>query len=196
MSTPKYLYIGFDISYSIYMEMTGHFKGFLKIHILKLISEKPSSGYGLMNSIEEISGRRPSAGSIYPLLKDLEKRGLIEAQHKNKKTNYVITDKGKKALEELRKRRKDFLESVSRSLSTYSIIFDDEDAKFVLKQMNFYRKFSELPVPAEIWKEFRKLRNNFFELLYLASKDDEIKLRLIKILRNTNLEIERIKKSG
>ena len=68
------------------MEMTGHFKGFLKIHILKLISEKPSSGYGLMNSIEEISGRRPSAGSIYPLLKDLEKRGLIEAQHKNKKT--------------------------------------------------------------------------------------------------------------
>ncbi|OYT60913.1 hypothetical protein B6U81_04240 [Thermoplasmatales archaeon ex4484_30] len=178
------------------MEMTGHFKGFLKIHILKLISEKPSSGYGLMNSIEEISGRRPSAGSIYPLLKDLEKRGLIEAQHKNKKTNYVITDKGKKALEELRKRRKDFLESVSRSLSTYSIIFDDEDAKFVLKQMNFYRKFSELPVPAEIWKEFRKLRNNFFELLYLASKDDEIKLRLIKILRNTNLEIERIKKSG
>ncbi|RLF46383.1 MAG: hypothetical protein DRN17_00530 [Thermoplasmata archaeon] len=178
------------------MDMTGPMKGFLKIHMLKLISEKPSSGYGLMNFIEEISGRRPSAGSIYPLLKDMEKRGLIEAQHKNKKTNYIITDKGKKALEELKERQKDFLESVSKSLSTYSIIFEDEVAKFVLEQMSFYRKFSELPFPDEIWGEFRRLRNNLFGLSHFIPIDDEITLRLKKILRNTNLEIERIKKSG
>jgi len=178
------------------MGMTGCIKGFLKIHMLKLISEKPSSGYGLMNSIEEISGRRPSTGSIYPILKDLEKKGFIEVQHKNKKTIYTITDKGKEALEELKERQKDFLESVSKSLSTYSVIFEDEDAKFVLEQMNFYRKFPELTFPDEIWGEFQRLRNNLFGLLHLISINDETKLRLKKILRNANLEIEGIKRSG
>ena len=169
-------------------------RGFLKHFMLKLISDKPRSGYEIMNVIEEISGKRPSAGSIYPLLQELEEKGFIKGETKNKKIEYTITEGGKKALEELEKKQKDILgSSISSFLRTYSTIFGDKEIEFVSKQMDFYNKISKFSIPEKIWIEFSRFRRDFFDLL-ISNPDEEIKLLLEKILRNANIELEELKK--
>jgi DNA-binding PadR family transcriptional regulator len=51
---------------------------------------------------EEISRRRgtkPTPGTIYPALKDLNKRGLIKGEKHGKKVTYSLTDKGREGIE-------------------------------------------------------------------------------------------------
>ncbi|HGY12266.1 MAG TPA: PadR family transcriptional regulator, partial [Desulfobacterales bacterium] len=45
-------------------------KGFFKIIILKKLNERDRSGYDLIKEIESLFEKKPSAGSIYPMLKD------------------------------------------------------------------------------------------------------------------------------
>lgn len=76
-------------------------EGFLRAMVLKAISEKECNGYALMKSLAECTGRKPSPGSIYPLLSDLEKEGLISSKAIGKGKTYSITAKGKKGIKDL-----------------------------------------------------------------------------------------------
>jgi len=75
--------------------------GFLKIALLKIISEEASHGYGLIRKIEEITdmGWKPSPGSIYPALQELEEKGLIVNKTEDRKIVYSITEKGQEVLQ-------------------------------------------------------------------------------------------------
>ena len=81
-------------------------RGFLWIIILRLYDQKnPLSGTDIKAKINEIHQHwDPSPGSIYPILKDLEKDGLIEEiEHENMKNRrYIITDLGSLLLTTLR----------------------------------------------------------------------------------------------
>ncbi|MGC9385283.1 MAG: PadR family transcriptional regulator, partial [Kosmotogaceae bacterium] len=55
-------------------------RGHLKVMVLKGLSEKRMTGYSLMKYIDEKIGVKPSPGSMYPLLKDLEKEDLIRSK--------------------------------------------------------------------------------------------------------------------
>jgi Fe2+ or Zn2+ uptake regulation protein len=65
-------------------------RGFLRPEILQFLEEKPMNGVDIMNKMHEMSHGwyRPSPGSIYPLLEQLEKEGLIA---KNKEGKYELT---------------------------------------------------------------------------------------------------------
>jgi len=83
----------------------GKQRGILSIYILHSLKNKPKSGYGLINEIKDITNGTwiPSKGTLYPLLKNLEKEKLIqlktiEARGKN---IYQITNEGNKILESL-----------------------------------------------------------------------------------------------
>jgi DNA-binding PadR family transcriptional regulator len=83
-------------------------KGFLRYHVLKLLSERPMSGSELMNEIENRTHRhwKPSPGSIYPLLSWLQDKGYskeVQGQEPGIK-RYELTDEGKTFLEEHIKR--------------------------------------------------------------------------------------------
>ena len=71
----------------------GHgFKtGFLKLTLLKLISNGPSHGYALMGDIEHLT-------SIYPALQELERKGLITSEKEGMQRTYTITPEGEKVL--------------------------------------------------------------------------------------------------
>jgi DNA-binding PadR family transcriptional regulator len=79
-------------------------RGDVRMAVLLLLAEEPRNGYQLMQTIEERSdGRwRPSPGSVYPTLSQLEDEGLIRATERDGTKLFEITDEGRKYLEEHR----------------------------------------------------------------------------------------------
>ena len=77
-------------------------RGDVRIALLMLLVEEPRNGYQLMQAIEERSGGRwrPSPGSVYPTLAQLEDEGLIRASERDGTKLFELTDAGRAHLEE------------------------------------------------------------------------------------------------
>jgi DNA-binding PadR family transcriptional regulator len=77
-------------------------RGDVRTALLLLLAEEPRNGYQLMQEIEERSdGRwRPSPGSVYPSLSQLEDEGLIRATELDGQKAFEITDTGREHLAE------------------------------------------------------------------------------------------------
>lgn len=71
-------------------------KGFLSFLILWLISKKSMTGTEIAIELEKRKGHRPSPGTIYPVLKDLKDKGLLNVDEDKR---YSLTKEGKKELE-------------------------------------------------------------------------------------------------
>lgn len=54
--------------------------GFTKILVLKVLSEGPNHGYGILKSLESLTSGCciPTLGSIYPILKELTQHGYAD----------------------------------------------------------------------------------------------------------------------
>jgi len=72
-------------------------RGDVRTAILLLLAEQPRNGYQLMQEIEERSGGawRPSAGSIYPAIQQLEDEGLVRSEADGSRTLLQLTDEGR-----------------------------------------------------------------------------------------------------
>jgi DNA-binding PadR family transcriptional regulator len=72
--------------------------------MLLVLAEEPMSGYGLMQEIESRSDGvwRPSPGSVYPALAQLEDEGLVRTEDDEGRKRYALTDDGKAYVEERR----------------------------------------------------------------------------------------------
>ncbi len=72
-------------------------RGDVRVALLRLLAEEPRNGYQLMQTIEERSGGRwrPSPGSVYPTLAQLEDEGLIRATEHEGTKLFEITDAGR-----------------------------------------------------------------------------------------------------
>jgi DNA-binding PadR family transcriptional regulator len=72
-------------------------RGDVRAAILRLLAEEPRNGYQIMQAIEELSaGRwRPSPGSVYPALSQLEDEGLIRATERDGAKVFELTDAGR-----------------------------------------------------------------------------------------------------
>jgi DNA-binding PadR family transcriptional regulator len=75
-------------------------RGDVRASVLLLLAEQPRNGYQLMQEIEDRSrGRwRPSPGSVYPTLAQLEDEGLIRATEVDGAKLYELTDQGREHL--------------------------------------------------------------------------------------------------
>jgi DNA-binding PadR family transcriptional regulator len=76
-------------------------RGDVRLALLRLLAEQPANGYQLMQTIEERSGGRwrPSPGSVYPTLSQLEDEGLIRSVEAEGSRRFEITDAGREHLE-------------------------------------------------------------------------------------------------
>jgi DNA-binding PadR family transcriptional regulator len=70
--------------------------------VLTILAEGPKHGYELITTLEERSGGRwkPSPGTIYPALRRLEHRGLIESTEDDGKRRFELTDAGRERVAE------------------------------------------------------------------------------------------------
>ena len=76
-------------------------RGDVRLALLRLLAEEPANGYQLMQAIEERSQGiwRPSPGSVYPTLAQLEDEGLIKSVEADGARRFEITDAGRAHLE-------------------------------------------------------------------------------------------------
>ncbi|MCI4322609.1 MAG: PadR family transcriptional regulator [Thermoplasmata archaeon] len=76
----------------------GRHRGGLRTWVLMILARSPRTGAQLIDSMESISMGwwRPSPGSIYPLLEELTKEGVIRRQEADGK--YELTDKGRETV--------------------------------------------------------------------------------------------------
>lgn len=57
-------------------------KGYVRIATLILLSKKPYHGYEVMKEIKDKTGGfwKPTAGALYPVLRDLEESGYVQGE--------------------------------------------------------------------------------------------------------------------
>jgi DNA-binding PadR family transcriptional regulator len=79
-------------------------RGDVRAAALLLLAEEPRNGYQLMEEIERRSGGawRPSPGSIYPALAQLEDEGLVSPEETAGRRAYRLTAEGEAYVEEHR----------------------------------------------------------------------------------------------
>jgi DNA-binding PadR family transcriptional regulator len=64
--------------------------------ILAVLVDQPMHGYQVIQQLEQLSGGRwrPSAGSVYPTLQQLEDEGLVRSEELDGRRVYTLTESG------------------------------------------------------------------------------------------------------
>ena len=72
-------------------------RGDVRAAILAVLAEQSMNGYQIIQQIAERSGGvwKPSPGSIYPTLQQLEDEGLVRAETDGARRTYVLTEDGR-----------------------------------------------------------------------------------------------------
>ena len=76
-------------------------RGDVRAALLVLLGEEPRNGYQLMQEIEQRSDGvwRPSPGSVYPALQQLEDEGLVRVEQVEGRKAYALSDEGRAHVE-------------------------------------------------------------------------------------------------
>jgi DNA-binding PadR family transcriptional regulator len=79
-------------------------RGDVRAALLVLLEEEPRNGYGLMQELEVRSQGvwRPSPGSVYPALAQLEDEGLVSAEATEGRKLFALTEAGRAHVDEHR----------------------------------------------------------------------------------------------
>src|SRR5258708_33453853 len=77
-------------------------RGDIRTAALLLLAEEPRNGYQIMQEVEERSSGvwRPSPGSVYPALQQLEDEGLIRSEERDGRKLFALTDAGQAHVQE------------------------------------------------------------------------------------------------
>jgi DNA-binding PadR family transcriptional regulator len=77
-------------------------RGDVRLALLLGLEDEPRNGYQIMQLIEERSGGRwrPSPGSVYPALAQLEDQGFVRAIERDGQRLFELTDAGREHLRE------------------------------------------------------------------------------------------------
>ncbi len=158
-------------------------RGVLKYLILKLLDEKPDTGYGIIVRIREKTGFwKPSTGSIYPLLDGLVTNGFVEKCELDNRCVYRLTEKGKEALKETSKIKMELLEKIKNAHIVLAKIFDDPDLMMVAERIDDKIKRG-IPICALIPRDFI----DTLEKLYRSNVDRDA---VLAILEETRRKLE------
>ena len=103
-------------------------RGALTLAVLAAILDGESYGYNIMKRLnrEEYNNLQVEPSTIYPLLRRLEQRGMLEAEWSSaegkRKRLYFLTRKGKEMLRKMSKTWLDLTEQLTRLLKEADLI--------------------------------------------------------------------------
>ena len=163
-------------------------KGYLRLIVMKALSNKKLSGYDLIKHIEMETGTwKPSFGSIYPLLDKLLKEKLVEFEVQGRKKIYFLTDDGRSHLHKLSKLKNGMVDNMIAMINTFGRIADKRERAFMMEIFNSIKK-GRLPF-SEINPEMGQFRATIFEA-YSSNKDRK---KIKSVLRDTIKKLKSIK---
>jgi PadR family transcriptional regulator PadR len=103
--------------------------GLIQMLILRILHEKPSHGYQIMEELEKITAEKyiPEPGAVYTILRRMDERGVVTSEWEKNETGadrrvYTITEVGVKVLKErleLVKRRSQLMDSLVQYYDTH-----------------------------------------------------------------------------
>jgi formylmethanofuran dehydrogenase subunit E len=168
--------------------------GHLKLLVLNLLSKGPKSGYVLMNDLKISTGKKPSPGSIYPLLDDLKNKGVLSVEVEGKSKIYSLTKKGKSVQEGFAQHKDEMKSQVRKMIGLYASISDNEE----IERMH---RFFDDACPdklssQDIHTEMLDMHETIFTVLSKAKDDTERKAlteKVLKALGKTIAELKKIK---
>jgi DNA-binding PadR family transcriptional regulator len=146
-------------------------KGDVRAAILDLLAEGGQwNGYQL---IQEIAGRtsgvwRPSAGSVYPALQQLEDEGLIGPQGEGRRRMYTLTDEGRAYAEEHADELRSSWDAVAGMTDDAALELGDMIRQVMMAVMEVRRAGS----PAQL-AEARRVLTETRRSMYRILADDE-----------------------
>ncbi len=74
-------------------------RGMLSFYILWLLSKRSMNGQEISEELGKRRGAKPTAGTIYPALKELRAKGLVEMERKGRTTTYTLSEEGRDGIE-------------------------------------------------------------------------------------------------
>ncbi len=80
-------------------ELCCDMRGLLSFMILWLLTRKSMYGSEIAEELRTLRGINPNPGTLYPALKELEKRKLVESELKGNIRLYKLTSRGKAGFE-------------------------------------------------------------------------------------------------
>jgi DNA-binding PadR family transcriptional regulator len=145
-------------------------RGDVRAAALVLLDEEPRNGYQLMQEIERRSDGawRPSPGSVYPALQQLEDEGLVRTSELEGRRVFELTDAGHRHVEERREELGIPWEAFSRDVSdeTWDLIGLMKDVGFAAVQV--LRAGDDAQT-----EQARKVLTDAKRALYLILADEE-----------------------
>jgi len=170
-------------------------KGYLKMAVLFVLMRKPMHGYEIIKSINEWTFGiiTPTAGSIYPTLRDLEKRELIEGwwiPEKRRKI-YRITERGRRVFKEAIEKHFEFASTLRRwllkEMARLGIIEDFDIPSVMGSALKLLLLRGDAPIEARI-EALRRLRLNIQNAIEVLSRIvKQIKIREEKLKEEMRL---------
>lgn len=115
----------------------------LRFFLLKALSEKEIHGYGLQTALVTISNGlcKPSQGTIYPALNELERNGYVKGQWKEVKNRkrkvYLLTEKGRKAQKVANEVLEKALQSILPKEKEFPLLPLEEEVKEEVPKLPF-----------------------------------------------------------
>jgi DNA-binding PadR family transcriptional regulator len=148
-------------------------RGDVRAAILDLLSEGQSwNGYQIIQEIGERTQGvwRPSAGSVYPALQQLEDEGLIQAEAgEDRRRNYTLTDEGRAYVESHRDQLRASWDAVTGSI---------DDAAFQMHNLARQVAMASVQVaqagsPVQVQQASKILADTRKALYRILAADDE-----------------------
>ena len=171
-------------------------KGYLKMAVLFVLMRKPMHGYEIIKSINEwtFGIMTPTAGSIYPTLRDLEERELIEGwwiPEKRRKI-YRITERGRRVFKEAIEKHFEFASTLRkwllREMARLGIIEDLDIPSVMGSALKLLLLRGDAPVEARI-EALKRLRLNIQNAIEVLSRIvKQIKIREEKLKQEIRLK--------
>ena len=162
--------------------------GYLRLIVMRNLSNKRLSGYDLIKQIEKDTGTwKPSFGSIYPLLDKLLKEKLVQVEITGRRKVYSLTKKGKKDLAIIDKSKNSLVDKMIATWKAFGRISDEKDKSFMIEVFNSVKK-GQLPFK-EFNPELSQFRGAIFEA-YSSGKDPK---KIKSILKNSIRKIKAVR---
>lgn len=82
--------------------VTSFMRGSYRLLILAILERSVMHGYQILKRMEGLTGERPKISTLYSILKDMERSGLLRSKVEDTRRIYQLTEKGKSVLHEFR----------------------------------------------------------------------------------------------